>query len=151
MLNMKPTKLFTPLFFLIVIISLSGSIQSEQEFDWTGRWEIPDMANASTDFFIVLNNNTGQIEGQHCFISSYADECASSDTISLTNTEVIDSDTIELDFISQYSMGSLSETTGRVRLTVINPDRIKWEVLDMPSSKRPPTPIPAEKELVRVN
>jgi len=148
---MKPTKLFTPLFFLIVIISLSGSIQSEQEFDWTGRWEIPDMANASTDFFIVLNNNTGQIEGQHCFISSYADECASSDTISLTNTEVIDSDTIELDFISQYSMGSLSETTGRVRLTVINSDRIKWEVLEMPSSKRPPTPIPAEKELVRVN
>jgi len=151
MFNMKPTKLFTPLFFLIVIISLSGSIQSEQEFDWTGRWEIPDMANASTDFFIVLNNNTGQIEGQHCFISSYADECASSDTISLTNTEVIDSDTIELDFISQYSMGSLSETTGRVRLTVINSDRIKWEVLEMPSSKRPPTPIPAEKELVRVN
>jgi len=48
-------------------------------------------------------------------------------------------------------MGSLFETTGRVRLTVINPDRIKWEVIEMPSSKRPPTPIPAEKELVRVN
>jgi len=48
-------------------------------------------------------------------------------------------------------MGSLFETTGRVRLTVINPDRIKWEVIEMPSSKRPPTPIPAEKELIRMN
>jgi len=122
--------------FLVAIISLSGSIQSEQEFDWTGRWEIPDMVNASTDFFIVLNNSKGQIEGQHCFVASYAIKCAHEDHITLTNTEVIDSDTIELDFISQYSMGSLSETTGRVRLTVINSDRIKWEVLELPSSKR---------------
>ena len=151
MFNMKPTKLFTPLFFLVAIISLSGSIQSEQEFDWTGRWEIPDMVNASTDFFIVLNNSKGLIVGQHCFVSSYAIECAYEDDITLNNSDVINSSTIELDFISQYSMGSLSETTGRVRLTVINPDRIKWEVIEMPSSKRPPTPIPAEKELIRMN
>lgn len=151
MFKLNSTKLLTVFILLLTIISYSISGNSNEQFDWAGRWEIPDMENASTDFFIVLNNSTGQIEGQHCFISSYADECASSDTISLNNTEVIDSDTIELDFISQYSMGSLSETTGRVRLTVINSDRIKWEVIEMPSSKRPPTPIPEEKELVRVN
>lgn len=148
---MKLVYTLIALTFLVAITTLLATAQGEQEFDWTGRWEIPDMENASTDFFIILNNINGQPEGQHCFISSYADECASPDIVSLNNFDVIDSNTIELDFISQYSMGSLSETTGRVRLTVINPDRIKWEVIEMPSSKRPPTPIPAEKELVRAN
>ncbi|WP_340106603.1 hypothetical protein [Rhodohalobacter sp. 8-1] len=151
MFKLNSTKLLTIVILLLTLISYSIGGESNEQFDWTGRWEIPDMENASTDFFIVLNNNSGQIEGQHCFISSYADECASPDIVSLNNFDVIDSNTIELDFISQYSMGSLSETTGRVRLTVINPDRIKWEVIEMPASKRPPTPIPAEKELVRVN
>lgn len=151
MFKIDTTKVFTAVIISLTVIGFTLNKNGDQQFDWTGRWEIPDMENSSTNFYIILNEEEGVIRGQHCFVASYAIEFASDDDVTLNNTEVIDSETIELDFISQYSMGSISETTGRVRLSVINSDRIKWEVVEMPSSKRPPTPIPHEKELIRIN
>lgn len=121
--------------------------KSVQTFDWTDSWYL-DTDRVTFSVYIEAANQG--FVGAHCWTDQLAigDDCALPNQNTLTNGILVNSNTLQFKFKTNYGAGAETNVDyfGVVQLKVIDSNTIEWNIIDSPVGR---TPIPEHTTLKR--
>jgi len=92
----------------------------------------------STDviFYVHIFEENGQIVGEHCFDNGIVEDCLLGLKHSLYDVVVINDNTVKFTFETGFGAGAntASDFIGKVKLTKISQNKIRWEIIRKPSA-----------------